>query len=117
MMKRLAAWGLVAATFLCSPAVAQLNYDRARQNYMDLLSGRKQPQDLSPRELYEVREFDAAARAFPRQLPETKARCRERNASSQPTTPLEDAVLDLKCSQRPDSAPPNEATGHSRVNR
>lgn len=99
-MKLLPAWGLVAAALLCSPAWAQL--DRARQNYLDLLSGRKQPHELSPQELHEVREFDAAVRAHPNQRPNTRAECRERNASPRPITPLEDAVLDLKCSQRPE---------------
>jgi hypothetical protein len=101
-MKRLSAAALSAAFLLPAPAWAQFNYDRAQQNYADLLSGRKQPHDLSPRELHEVREFDVAVRAHPKQPPDTKANCRERNATSQPPTPLEDAVLDLKCSQRPE---------------
>ena len=101
-MKRLSAAILSAALMLPAPVLAQLNIDRAQRNYMDLLSGRKQPHDLSARELYEVRQLAAAIRDHPMQLPDTKAACRERNATSPPTTPLEEAVLDLKCSQRPE---------------
>lgn len=91
-----------AALLMSAPAFAEFDYDRAQQNYMDLLSGKKQPHDLTPTELYDVRQFDAAVRAHPKPLPDTKANCREHNATSQPPSPLEDAVLDLKCSQRPE---------------
>ena len=101
-MKGLTAAILPAALLMSAPAFAQFNYDRAQQNYMDLLSGKKQPHDLTPTELYEVRQFDAAVRANPRPLPDTKANCRERNATAQPPSRLEEAVLDLKCSQRPE---------------
>ncbi|MBA2918660.1 hypothetical protein GON01_12205 [Sphingomonas sp. MAH-20] len=102
-MKSLAAAALLAALLLPAPAAAQYDYDRALQNYRDLQAGRKQPQELTPLELEEIRRLDAAVRAGadlgPIQLPDTEARCRERNATAHPT-PLEEAVLSLKCSQR-----------------
>jgi hypothetical protein len=100
-MKSLAAAALLAALFMPAPASAQYDYDRALQNYLDVQAGRKQPQDLTPLELEELRQLDAAVRAGPVQLPDTKARCRERNATEHPTR-LEEAVLSLKCSQRKD---------------
>jgi hypothetical protein len=104
-MKGLAAATLLAALLLPAPASAQYSDDRALQDYLDLQAGRKQPQDLTPLELEELRRLDAAVRAGtdvrPIQLPDTKARCRERNATEHPTK-LEEAVLSLKCSQRKD---------------
>jgi hypothetical protein len=102
-MKGLAAAALLAALFLPAPASAQHNDERALQNYLDLQAGRKQLQNLTPLELEELRRLDAAVRAgaVPIQLPDTKARCRERNATEHPTK-LEEAVLSLKCSQRKD---------------
>lgn len=104
-MKNLAAAALSAVLLLSAPAAAQYDYERARQNYLDLQAGRKQPQDLTPLELEELRRLDAAVRAGtdvrPIQLPDTKARCRERNATEHPSG-LEEAVLSLKCSQRKD---------------
>jgi hypothetical protein len=101
-MKRLPELALSAAALLCAPAWAQIDPDRARQNYLDLLSGRKQPHEMTPRELQQVRQYDATVRTAPKRPPDNRARCREQNATSQPVTPLEDAVLDLKCSQRPE---------------
>lgn len=101
-MKRVPELALLVAALLCAPAWAQIDLDRARQNYLDLLSGRKQPHELNARELQEVRQYDATVRTAPTRPPDSKARCREQNATSQPVTPLEDAVLDLKCSQRPE---------------
>ena len=104
-MKSLAAAALLGALLMPAPASAQYDYDRARQNYLDLQAGRKQPRDLTPLELEEIRRLDAAIRAGARlgpiQRPDTKARCRERNATAQPSA-LEEAVLSLKCSQRKD---------------
>ena len=99
---RLAAAILSTALLISTPAAAHFDYNRAQQNYMDLLSGKKQPHDLTARELFEIRQFDAAVRTNPKPLPDTRTNCRERNATSQPPSPLEDAVLDLKCSQRPE---------------
>ena len=91
-----------ATLSLCAPCTAQTSYDRAYSNYRAIASGQKSWHDLTPIEADEVRQLDAALRAVPRLERDTRARCRMRNKTSDVPSTLEEAVLDLKCSQQPE---------------
>lgn len=93
---------IILALVLCAPCWAQVDLDRAQTNYAGLLSGQKQPYQLTPIELEEVRLLNAKLRARPQMERDTKAKCTARNRESASPSLLEEAVLDLKCSQRPD---------------
>lgn len=92
----------IVALAIAFPASAQLNADRAIQNYRDLNAGRRQLADLTPFERAEVAEVDKIVRS--RKLDERSAaqRCRdeELHASDGTVTHLERRVIELKCSQR-----------------
>lgn len=101
-MKSVAAAVFAMGVLAGPPASAQLNYDRARHNYWQLMSGQKQLHDLSPVELEEVRRFDAEQRGEKLNGLDTKTECRDRNKTSETPSTLEEAILGLKCSQRPE---------------
>ena len=84
-----------------TPALAQSNVERALQNYRGMLAGKTQLYNLSPQERADVLELDRKLRSYqPIRKSETREQCKERLASASPTG-LEEALLDLKCSQRP----------------
>jgi hypothetical protein len=76
---------------------------RAIRNYKAILAGQKQLVDLPLPERRDVIELDQWVRSQRAIVPpETKAQCKARLGSESPSQ-LEDALLDLKCSQRPAS--------------
>ena len=84
-----------------APAFAQSNVERALQSYKGMLTCQTHLYDLSPQELAAVLELDRKLRFYePIRKSETIGQCKERLASASPTG-LEEALLDLKCSQRP----------------
>jgi len=91
------ALGIVAAR----PPLTGSEWQTAVRNYKALLAGQKQLFELSPVERQNVIELDKWLRSTPGiATSETKERCRERLASRSPSA-LEEALIDLKCSQRP----------------
>jgi hypothetical protein len=96
----LLALGITAA----APPLARSNLERAISNYRALLLGQKQFVDLTPAERLDLIELDKWLRSAPAATSsETKEHCKARLASRSPS-PLEEALLDLKCSQRPDGS-------------
>ena len=94
------AFGAAAA----SPTPTGAGLSRAVHNYAAMLAGQRQLSDLSPRERLDVIELDRWLRSHDGKLPgQTKEQCRKELGSVTPT-PLGDALLDLKCSQRPTDA-------------
>jgi len=89
------------AAMLATAASAQLNYDRARRNYLGLQAGQVQLGQLSPIELEEVRQLDQGVRTQGLPQRDTRRRCKALLTGGKPTTTLEEAVNDLKCAQRP----------------
>jgi hypothetical protein len=91
------AWSATAST----PTLRGVDVDTALRNYRALLAGQRQLADLPPKQRYDVIELDRWLRSQDGPSgPETKQQCKERLASRTPTR-LEEALLDLKCSQRP----------------
>jgi hypothetical protein len=92
---------LALSALSASPRLTGAGLDRAVHNYEAMLAGQRQLGDLTPQERLEVIELDRWLRAHDGKLPvETKQECEKRLGSATPT-PLGDALLDLKCSQRP----------------
>lgn len=101
MIFRIAAL-LSLPVLMSAPAVAQADLGRTLYNYQQMLAGRKQLHDLSPAERAALLELDRWLRHEGIGPSETKEQCKERLRSGAPTK-LEEALLDLKCSQRPSS--------------
>ena len=98
---RLAAVALMVQLAVASPALGQADVDRAVHNYQLLLARQKQFYQLTPQERADVLELDRKLRSGETiRAKETKEQCIERLGSENPTH-LEQALLDLKCSQRP----------------
>jgi hypothetical protein len=91
---------LLGLALLAVPVSAQVNVDRAIRNYRALQSGQIQLQDLTPLEREEVAEVDRLIRADARDRLSPAERCLRRNRTSERPSPLEQRLLDLKCSQR-----------------
>ena len=91
------AWSATAA----GPPLSGVDAQIALRNYEALLAGQVQLGNLSPKQRLDVIELDRWLRSQDGPAgPETKQQCKERLASRTPTR-LEEALLDLKCSQRP----------------
>jgi hypothetical protein len=92
------------AMFAAAPAPDTPQADRAVRNYETVLTGQKQLGDLTPPERLELIQLEEWIRLHDNvPPPETKEQCKDRLASDTPSH-LEDALLDLKCSQRPANA-------------
>ena len=86
---------------MSSAATAQADLNRTLYNYQQMLAGQKQLHELSPAERAAILELDRWLRDHQGIGPsETKEECKDRLQSAAPTQ-LEQALLDLKCSQRP----------------
>jgi hypothetical protein len=91
----------LAANLAAGPALTGPQMDRALRNYQAVLQGREQLVDLPLPERSEVIELDRWLRSREGIVPsETQRECKARIASGTPSQ-LEEALLDLKCSQRP----------------
>ena len=92
---------LAFAGLSMDPALSGGAIDRAVRNYQAMTAGQKQLGDLTPQEQSDLVELVRWLREHPEApRPETKQQCEKRLGSVTPT-PLGDALLDLKCSQRP----------------
>lgn len=84
-----------------SPPLSGTDLDRALRNYRAILAGQTQLFNLTLRDRRDVIELDRWLRSQGRISPsETKEECKANLASESPSS-LEEALLDLKCSQRP----------------
>ncbi len=102
-MKLLIAVALAWSSAAGGPTLRGVDVDTALRNYEAVLAGQKQLTDLTPKQRFDVIELDRWLRSQQGMPgPETKQQCKERLASETPT-PLGEALLDLKCSQRPSS--------------
>lgn len=91
---------LLGLVLLAAPAMGQVNVDRAIRNYRAVQAGQIRLQDLTPLEREEVAEVDRLSRAEPGARLTPEERCLRRNRTSETPSPLEQRLLDLKCSQR-----------------
>jgi hypothetical protein len=94
----------LALNFLpAAPSVDSGDIERALRNYRAMLAGQRQLGDLTAPERLEILELERWLGSHNGIAPsETKEQCKER-LRLQSTTELEEALLDLKCSQRPAS--------------
>jgi len=106
-MKLLLTAALALNLVSVGPPFSGSELDRALRNYRALLAGQKQLTDFSLRDRRDVIELDQWLRSHEGIVPsETKEQCKERLASTSPSA-LEEALLDLKCSQRPSGNEPS----------
>jgi len=93
----------LALHFASTPAFDPVRLQRALANYRAMLAGQKQLGDLNTPDRLDLLELERWLGSPGGIVPsETKQQCKERLGSKSPTQ-LEDALLDLKCSQRPTS--------------
>ena len=94
----------IAASLLAfpAPAAAQVDPARAIRNYQAVQSGQRPLSDLTPQERAEVAEVDRILRDRDRDRRTPAQRCRDaaRGGNAAPPTPLEERLLDLRCSRR-----------------
>lgn len=91
----------LALNIAATPAVDPVRLQRALANYRAMLAGQKQLGDLSTPDRLDVLDLERWLRSPGGIVPsETKQQCKERLGSKSPTQ-LEEALLDLKCSQTP----------------
>jgi hypothetical protein len=83
------------------PPLSGGGLDRAVRNYQAMTTGQKQLGDLTPQEGSDVIELARWLREHPgAPPPDTREQCKKRLESVTPT-PLGEALLELRCSQRP----------------
>lgn len=87
------------AFMLAAAALPAGTIDRAERNWIAVFNGTRAFTDLSPVERQEVLLLDRARREARVTPPETRETCVAREQSTAPSR-LEEAVVDLKCSQR-----------------
>lgn len=93
----------LALNFFAAPSVDTVRLQRAVANYRAMLAGQKQLSDLSSLDQLDLLELERWLGSPGGIVPsETKQQCKERLRPKAPTQ-LEEALLDLKCSQRPTS--------------
>ncbi|HEY7006249.1 MAG TPA: hypothetical protein VH392_07155 [Sphingomicrobium sp.] len=93
----------LALNSFASPSLDTMRLQRALANYRAMLAGQKQLGDLSGLDRLDLLELERWLGSPGGIVPsETKEQCKERLRSNAPTE-LEEALLDLKCSQRPTS--------------
>lgn len=91
----------LAANVAAGPALNGPQMDRALRNYEAMLAGTEQFAQLSAPERAEIIELDRWLHSPERAgRPDTRQQCKERLQSETPSR-LEEALLNLKCSQRP----------------
>ena len=102
-MKLIIMAALALTFFGTTPAFDPVRLQRALANYREMLAGQKQIGDLSTPDRLDLLELERWLGSANGIVPsETKQQCMERLGSKSPTQ-LEEALLDLKCSQRPTS--------------
>jgi hypothetical protein len=101
-MKLLMVTALALEILSAGPPLSSPELQLAIRNYRAILAGQKQLVDLPLGQRRDVIELDQWLRSQRHGIvpSETKAQCKARLGSPSPTA-LEDALLDLKCSQRP----------------
>jgi hypothetical protein len=87
--------------FGANPALAEAEFDHVVRDYRGILAGRIQLDHLPPQERLEIMQLADWDRSYQGIRPsETTQQCKKRLASPSASR-LEEAVPDLKCSQRP----------------
>jgi hypothetical protein len=102
-MKLLMVAALALEILTAGPPLTGPELQLAIRNYKAVLAGQKQLVDLPLGQRRDVIELDRWLRSQRQGIvpSETKAQCKTRLGSLSPSA-LEDALLDLKCSQRPE---------------
>ena len=101
LMKLIIMAALALNFFAATPAFDPVRLQRALANYRALLAGQKQLGDLNTPDRLDLLDLERWLGSQGGIVPsETKQQCKERLGSKSPTQ-LEEALLDLKCSQRP----------------
>jgi hypothetical protein len=100
-MKLIIMAALALNFFAATPSFDALRFQRALANYRAMLAGQRELGELSTPDRVDVLELERWLGSRGGIVPsETKEQCKERLGSKSPTQ-LEEALLDLKCSQRP----------------
>ena len=104
-MKLVMTAALALNILAAGPPLVGSDLDRAVLNYRAILAGQRQLVDLTIPERTNVIKLDQWIRSQQALVSsETKEQCEARLSTQSPSS-LEQALLDLKCSQRPSGSP------------